>query len=75
MSRPLHLSKTVQELCSEYPEMVEIMREIGFENIVNPTMLKTVGRVMTIPKGAAMRGLDLVKIKEEFEKRGFQIQE
>ncbi len=73
MGKPLSFSKTVNELCNQYPELVEIMKEIGFENIVNPRMLVTVGRIMTIPKGAAMRGLDLAEIKVEFEKRGFTV--
>ncbi|NLL41913.1 MAG: DUF1858 domain-containing protein [Firmicutes bacterium] len=71
MEKTIDLSKTVYELVQEYPELVEVMREIGFANITNPAMLKTAGRVMTIPKGAAMRGLDLENIKAELIKRGY----
>ena len=67
----LDLNKTVYELVTEYPELVEIMQKVGFSSIVNPKMLRTVGRIITIPKGATMRGLDLETIKEEFEKHGF----
>jgi len=30
---------------------------------------------MTIPKGAAMKNIELGKIKEEFSKRGYSIKE
>ncbi|NLY96172.1 MAG: DUF1858 domain-containing protein, partial [Clostridiaceae bacterium] len=51
MSKAIDLSKSVYEICKEYPEVVDIMRDLGFENITNPAMMKTAGRFMTIPKG------------------------
>lgn len=75
MVKTIDLSKTVYELVQEFPELVEVMKEIGFSAIANPAMLKTAGRVMTIPKGAAMRGLDIENIKAELRKRGYSIME
>jgi hypothetical protein len=71
--KKLDLGKTVYELAHETPEIIEILRELGFENITNPLMMKTAGRVMTIPKGAAMKGMDLEKVKEAFRQKGFHI--
>ena len=56
MAKTIDLSKTVYELVQEFPELVEVMKEIGFSAIANPAMLKTAGRVMTIPKGALCGG-------------------
>lgn len=75
MAKTIDLSKTVYELVQEFPELVEVMKEIGFSAIANPAMLKTAGRVMTIPKGVAMRGLDIENIKAELRKRGYSIME
>ena len=75
MAKTIDLSKTVYELVQEFPELVEVMKEIGFSAIANPAMLKTAGRVMTIPKGAAMRGLDIENIIAELRKRGYSIME
>jgi hypothetical protein len=36
-------------------------------------MLKTAGRFMTVPKGARMKGIPLEKIKEAFERKGFEV--
>ncbi len=69
----LDLRKTVYELAHEYPEVIEILKELGFENITNPMMMNTAGRVMTLPKGAAMKGMDLEKVKETFRQKGFLI--
>lgn len=75
MDKIIDLSKTVYELCKENPEVIEIMKELGFESITNPAMLNTAGRFMTIPKGAVMKGIELDKIKEEFATRGYGIKE
>ena len=73
MGKKINLTKTVYELCKDDSEIMGIMNELGFKSITNPAMLNTVGRYMTIPKGAAMKGIDLDKIKEAFQQRGYGI--
>ncbi|HHY10568.1 MAG TPA: DUF1858 domain-containing protein [Firmicutes bacterium] len=75
MAKIIDLKKTVHELIKGDPDLLGIMQELGFAEITKPGMLNTVGRVMTIPKGALMRNLDLEKIKKELEKRGYQVKE
>jgi hypothetical protein len=36
-------------------------------------MLKTAGRIMTLPKGAAMKGKDLEEIKAALTSKGFTV--
>lgn len=75
MNKTVDFTRTVYEICRDNPDVAEIMKSLGFENITNPAMLNTAGRFMTIPKGAAMKGIELEKIKEEFIKRGYIIKE
>ena len=75
MDKKIDLSKSIYELCTEYPQIIEIMRELGFESITNPGMLNTVGKVMTIPKGARMKNINMEQIKERFQREGFEIKE
>ena len=51
----IDLNKSVYDLVKEYPELVDIMDELGFSEIKKPVMLNSVGRFMTIPKGAKDR--------------------
>ncbi|CCJ33218.1 MULTISPECIES: DUF1858 domain-containing protein [Caloramator] len=69
----IDFKRNLKDLVEEYPEIVGIMQRLGFTEIVKPGMLNTVGRVMTIPKGAMLRGFDIEKIKNEFIKNGFEI--
>lgn len=75
MEKIIDLNKSVHDLCKKNPEVIEVLREIGFDQITNPAMLNTAGRFMTIPKGAVMKGIDLGRIKRELENRGFSIKE
>jgi hypothetical protein len=73
MDKEIDLNRSIHELCNQYPEIIQIMQEIGFKDIANPAMLNTAGRFMTISKGAAMKNIDLDIIKKAFEARGFSI--
>lgn len=75
MERIVDLTKSIYDLCSENPNVKEIMQTLGFNDITKPGMLGTAGRFMTIPKGASMKKISLEKIKVAFEKNGFRIQE
>jgi hypothetical protein len=75
MEKIINLSKTVFELCKDDPEILDIMKELGFTDITNPAMMKTAGRFMTIPKGAKMKGIPMEKVKEVFQDKGYKIEE
>ena len=69
------LDETVYDLVSRYDEIRDIMVEAGFGNITKPGMLQSVGRVMTIRKGAVMKGIDIGDIKALFLQHGFILEE
>lgn len=74
MDKIIDFSKSVYEICKEQPEVIEIMKELGFESIGNPAMLNTAGRFMTIPKGAAMKNISMDQLQEVFQKKGYRIE-
>ena len=73
MAKTLDLSRTIYELYARDPDIIGIMREAGCSEIVKPLMLKTAGRVMTIPKGAKMRGISLEEVLRVFRSNGYDI--
>ncbi|MFZ0447548.1 MAG: DUF1858 domain-containing protein [Bacillus sp. (in: firmicutes)] len=75
MKKIVDFNKTIYELCTEDPFIIEIMKEQGFEQITKQGMLQTAGRVMTIPKGARMRGKELTDIVQTFEKHGYAVKQ
>jgi hypothetical protein len=73
MMKRIDINQTLYELCNQYPEVILIMENLGFENISKPTMLQTVGRVMTIPKGCRVKGIPIETVIHAFQKEGFEI--
>ena len=71
--KQLDLNKTVYELTNEYPEVKDIMVELGFKDITSPAAMNFMGRVMTIPKGALIKGISMDKVVETFENNGFEV--
>ena len=52
---------------------MDVLVELGFTPLANPVMRNTVGRVVSIKKGAAMNGIDLDKIKQTLELNGYEV--
>ena len=73
MDKTLDLSKTIYELSRDDPGIVPVMQEAGFAEIANPVMLRTAGRIMTIPKGALMRKISLDAVIKIFRDHGYSI--
>jgi hypothetical protein len=73
MSKTINLNQSLYEICTQYPEVISIMESLGFENISKPTMLQTVGRVMTIPKGCRVKDIPLETVIYTFENHGFEL--
>lgn len=69
--KEIDLTKSVYELCSRYPELPQILVDLGFKDITRPGMLASVGRFMTLPKGAAAKKIDLELIKSRLTEQGF----
>ncbi|MFA6821166.1 MAG: DUF1858 domain-containing protein [Sphaerochaetaceae bacterium] len=71
----INLNESVNALCTQYPELVSILANLGFTEIVKPLMLNTVGKLMTLPKGAAMRNIDLEQVMQSLREHGYYIEE
>ncbi len=71
--KTVDFSKTVYELCTECPEAAEILAQLGFTDITKPGMLSTAGRFMTIPKGAAMKKIEMKTMERVFLEHGFKL--
>lgn len=62
------------ELTTIYPEITDIMIELGFKDILKPGMLQSVGRVMNLDKGCKLKKIEIESIQEIFAKYGFNLE-
>jgi hypothetical protein len=71
--KEIDLKKSVYELTEKYPELVDVLKELGFLGVARPLVRKTLGRVTTIPQGCEKQGQDLNEVIKKMEKAGFTI--
>ena len=45
-NKRIDLGRSVYALCTEYPELLEVMKDLGFKDIVMPGMLSTAGGIL-----------------------------
>ncbi|MDD2579542.1 MAG: DUF1858 domain-containing protein [Eubacteriales bacterium] len=69
----IDLRLTVHELAARYPDIIPLMQQLGFSDIVKPGMLNTAGRFMTIIKGAQLKKIELAGIVAVFESAGYMV--
>jgi len=71
--KEIDLKKSVYELTSAYPELIGILKELGFLGVANPVARNTLGRVTTIPQGCEKQGKDLAEVIAKLQAAGFTI--
>ncbi len=73
MTKKIDLNNSVYELTKEYPELIETMVELGFTEISKKAMLHSVGKMMTIPKGAKIKNISMMEIIRTLMAEGYEI--
>lgn len=71
----INLKFSIYQVVNENPELVPILEELGFVEVTRKNMLKSVGRVMTIPKGAKLKGISLEETIKKLQDNGFVVEQ
>ena len=71
--KEIDLNKNVHDLTEQYPQLIDILKEMGFLGLANPVMRKTMGKVTSIAQGCKKMGMDLDEIKRVLKEKGFEI--
>ena len=74
MAKKIDLNKSVYELTKEYPELIDIMAGLGFTEITKSAMRNSVGKLMTIPKGAKMKNISMMDVVTVLMSNGFELE-
>lgn len=63
--------RTIYELVNEYPELIDILAEMGFLGVKNPIVRSTLGRITTLREGCKKQGKNLEEVLEKLRQKGF----
>jgi hypothetical protein len=67
------LNKTLYDLTTEHPGIIEVLFELGFMGVKNPVMRETHGRQMTVKSGCGHLGLDLDRVEAALKAKGYTV--
>lgn len=73
--KKININKTVYELTEEYPDLVDILYNLGFAGVKNPIVRKTLGRVTTLKQGIQKQKKNLNEVLEVLKQNGFEVVE
>ena len=71
--KKIDLNKSIYELTEKYPELIEILKEMGFLGVINPIVRKTIGRKTTLSEGIKKQGKDLEEVFQKLRDKDFEI--
>lgn len=69
----ISINEPVASLVEKYPDLKNILKDIGFSEITNPLALSSLGKIVSIKKGAGIKNIDLDLIKEKLQEGGFNL--
>jgi hypothetical protein len=72
---PITNEDTIYSICTEYPQVIDILYNFGFTQIKQPMMIQTVGRYMSLKKGCVMRGFDYEELVCILRSQGLPMEE
>ena len=73
--KEIDLNKSVYELTEAYPELINILKELGFLGVANSVARNMLGRVTTIPQGCQKQGKELAEVIKSLEEKGFKVEQ
>lgn len=71
--KEIDLKKSVYELTETYPELIGILKELGFLGVANPVARNTLGRLTTISQGCEKQKRDLNEVLKRLREEGFEV--
>lgn len=70
----ISLHTPVRDLVQEHPSIVPVMVQMGLSGVTDPSLLNTVGRFMTLAKGAKMKHIALADLVAKLQEAGFEVE-
>ena len=71
--KELDLNKSVYDLTEEYPELVDVLKDLGFAGLAFPAVRKALGKKMTLPAGCEKQKIELAVVISQLEDLGYKV--
>lgn len=72
--KKININQTVFEITQSYPELIDILADLGFIGVKNPVVRNTLGRITTLKQGIEKQGKNLNEVINTLTRRGFKVE-
>lgn len=73
MKNVVNSNASIYEILRTYPELVTLLAKLGFGELTNPAIVKSLGRVKTLQTLAKEKNIDFEVVKAEFSKNDYDL--
>lgn len=73
MENQVDLNRPVKQVLDSYPELLDILVDLGFKPLANPAMRQSVGKVVTLKQGCKLINLPLEQLVNELQWNGYTV--
>ena len=63
----------MKQVLDSYPELLDILVDLGFKPLANPAMRQSVGKVVTLKQGCKLINLPLEQLVNELQWNGYTV--
>ena len=71
--KEIDVNKTLYELTGQYPELIDILADLGFMGVKNPIIRKTLGKKTSLLEGCKKQGKNLDEVTANLKEKGFTV--
>ena len=70
--KEIDLKLSLYDLTEANPELIDILKDLGFAGVANPVARSTFGKATTLPEGCEKHGIDLGEVVAKLREHGFE---
>ena len=71
--KEIDIDKSVYDITEQHPELIPVLKELGFAGVANPIARNTLGRTMSVRKGCERQGKDLAEVVKALQAKGYDV--
>jgi hypothetical protein len=71
--KEIDLGASLYDLTEAYPELIDLLKDMGFFGVARPAVRNTLGRVTTLAQGCEKQGKDLGEVVATLREHGFAV--
>ncbi|QOQ78631.1 DUF1858 domain-containing protein [Aerococcus urinaeequi] len=73
MENQVDFNRPVKQVLDSYPELLDILVDLGFKPLANPAIRQSVGKVVTLKQGCKLINLPLEQLVNELQWNGYTV--